>query len=91
MWSIFDPNESMQAVLNVKSIDVLSVLSGLVTLFVFINDNAYWGCYGSTTNVDLCWGCAAGPCNSRKVLADESFCLIDSHRETGPRATILKG
>ena len=46
----------MQAVLNVKSIDVLSVLSGLVTLFVFINDNAYWGFLMAVLPMLICAG-----------------------------------
>lgn len=51
-----DPTESMQAALNVKSIDVLSVLSGLVTLFVFINDNYYWGVLMAVLPMFVCAG-----------------------------------
>lgn len=46
----------IQAIYNVKSIDILSVMSGLVTLFVFINDNAYWGYVMAAIPMFICAG-----------------------------------
>ena len=46
----------IQAVYNVKSIDILSAVSGLVTLFVFINDNAYWGYVMAAIPMFICAG-----------------------------------
>ncbi|NIF15663.1 hypothetical protein [Pantoea sp. Cy-639] len=54
---MLDPKESMiQAVYNVKSIDILSVVSGLLTVFVFINDNAYWGYVMAAIPMFICAG-----------------------------------
>lgn len=62
----------MQAVYNVKSIDVLSVLSGLVTLFVFINDNAYWGVLMAVLPMMICVGAVLRDhANSRELLGIE--------------------
>lgn len=82
----------MQAALNVKSIDVLSVLSGLVTVFVFINDNAYWGVFMAVLPMFIC----AGVVLRDHALAEKCWrmnrmLVVDSLRETGPRTTNLKG
>ena len=72
-----DLTESMiQATYNVKSIDILSALSGLVTLFVFINDNAYWGFVMAVLPMLICAGA---------VLRDHAM----SRENIGEKALLL--